>query len=179
MALYLRQLCAQFRNIHVQTSSKLLKNVVDANAEKNERNEIVKKVNDLVANNAHGRLFAVVHLAGKQFKVTDGDVIIIEGYWPPDVGDKITLDKVMLAGSADFSLIGRPILEKGLVNVQATVIEKTMSHTKTHFRKKRRKQYMRTHFYRVPQTFLRINEVSIQDEVDNPKEVRGLETAVF
>lgn len=48
----------------------------------------------------------------------------------------------MLSG-IDFSLIGRPLVERGLVNVHATVIEKTLSHTKTHFRKKRRKQYKR------------------------------------
>lgn len=44
--------------------------------------------------NKQGRLFAVVHLAGKQFKITEGDVIIVEGYWPPTTGDKISLDKV-------------------------------------------------------------------------------------
>lgn len=36
----------------------------------------------------------MVYIAGKQFKVTKGDVIIIEGYWPPTAGDKISLDKV-------------------------------------------------------------------------------------
>lgn len=44
--------------------------------------------------NKQGRLFAIVHVAGKQFKITEGDVIIIEGYWPPTVGDKLNLDKV-------------------------------------------------------------------------------------
>ncbi|XP_072384577.1 large ribosomal subunit protein bL21 [Diabrotica undecimpunctata] len=153
--------------------------VVNTDEEKSVTKEIISKVNNLVTNKSHGRLFAVVHVAGKQFKITDGDVIVIEGYWPPDVGDKITLDKVLLAGSADFTLIGRPIVENGLVKVEATVIEKTLSHTKTHFRKKRRKQYMRIHFYRIPQTYLRINQISIEDEVNNPKEIRGLETAVF
>lgn len=40
-------------------------------------------------------LFAVVHVAGKQFKVTHGDLIVIEGYWPPNAGEKLTLDKVI------------------------------------------------------------------------------------
>lgn len=52
-------------------------------------------MNDLLQKNTCGRLFAVVHLAGKQFKITEGDIIVIEGYWPPDVGDKIKLDKVL------------------------------------------------------------------------------------
>lgn len=47
----------------------------------------------------------------------------------------------MLVGSKDFTLIGTPLLQDGLVDIYATVIEKTLSHTKTNFKKKRRKQY--------------------------------------
>lgn len=104
---------------------------------------IIDKVNKEVAAAKQGRLFAVVHLAGKQIKITEGDVFVVEGYWPPNAGDKIRLDKVLLAGAKDFTLVGRPLVQRGLVNVEATVIEKSLSHTKTHFRKKRRKQYMR------------------------------------
>lgn len=53
--------------------------------------------------------------------------------------------QVLLIGGVDFTLIGRPLVQDGLVNVHATVIEKTLSHTKTHFRFKRRKQYRRIH----------------------------------
>jgi hypothetical protein len=52
--------------------------------------------------------------------------------------------QVLLIGGTDFTLLGRPILPNDLVHVEATVVEKTLSHTKTVFRKKRRKQYMRT-----------------------------------
>jgi large subunit ribosomal protein L21 len=48
-----------------------------------------------------------------------------------------------LVGGSDFSLIGRPILSSELVSVHATVIEKALSHIKTIFRKKKRKQYQR------------------------------------
>lgn len=40
------------------------------------------------------RIFAVVQICGKQFKVTPGDIVIIEGYWAPDIGDKLKLEKV-------------------------------------------------------------------------------------
>ncbi|XP_018563750.1 39S ribosomal protein L21, mitochondrial [Anoplophora glabripennis] len=169
----------------VSTCHKLYSNtptpyeIVDPEAQGKLTKSTINKVNALVADRKQGRLFAVVHLAGKQFKVTDGDVIVIEGYWPPNVGDKISLDKVLLAAGSDFTLVGRPIVQKGLVKVEATVIEKTLSHTKTHFRKKRRKQYMRINFYRIPQTYLRINKVQIEGELNNPPEVRGLETAIF
>lgn len=107
------------------------------------------------------RSFAIVHLMGKQRRVTDGDLIVLEGEWPPAIGDEIRLEKVLVAGTKDFSLIGRPLVQPGLVNVTATVIGKTLSHTQTRFRKKRRKQFMRINFGRQEQTMLRINNVSI------------------
>lgn len=58
------------------------------------RKSVFDNVNKQIAQATEGRLFAVVHLCGKQFKVTAGDIILVEGYWPPTTGDKIRLDKV-------------------------------------------------------------------------------------
>uniref|UniRef100_A0A2M3ZJ80 Large ribosomal subunit protein bL21m n=1 Tax=Anopheles braziliensis TaxID=58242 RepID=A0A2M3ZJ80_9DIPT len=124
-------------------------------------------VNKQLETGTEGRLFAVVQLCGKQFKITTGDIIVVEGYWPPENGDRLRLDKVLLAGGSDFSLIGRPLLAPGLVDVQATIVEKTLSHTRTHFRKKRRKQYMRINFYRSQQTMIRINSIEITRKLAN------------
>lgn len=131
---------------------------------------VCERVNQQVAKSEQGRLFAVVHLCGKQFKITPGDIILVEGYWPPTIGDEISLDKVMLAGARDFTLIGRPILEPGLVTVKATVIEKTLTHTKTHFKKKRRKQFMRINFQRSPNTMIRINSIELTRPVESSAE---------
>lgn len=126
----------------------------------------LKHVNSQLQKDEAGRLFAVVHLAGKQFKITAGDIILVEGFWQPDIGDKIRLDKVLVVGSKDFSLIGRPIVQKELVDVQATVIEKSLTHTKTHFKKKRRKQFQRINFHRSPTTMIRINSIDLKNKVD-------------
>lgn len=118
------------------------------------------------------RNFAIVHLLGKQWRVTDGDLLVVEGYWPPNIGDEIRLDKVLLAGTKDFSLIGRPLVQSGLVDVTATIISKGLSHTRTHFKKKRRKQFMRVNFQRAQQTILRINSVEIGNKINEaPKNV--------
>nr|CAD7258218.1 unnamed protein product [Timema shepardi] len=118
--------------------------VIDTTTEdKQITKDVIARVNAQLEQQTQGRLFAVVHAGGKQFKVTPEDIIIVEGYWPPLFGDIITLDKVLLVGASDFTLIGRPILSPELVCVSATVIEKSLSHIKTHFRKKKRKQYMR------------------------------------
>ncbi|XP_016983488.1 39S ribosomal protein L21, mitochondrial [Drosophila rhopaloa] len=141
--------------------------------------EICERINRQVAKSEQGRLFAVVHLCGKQFKVTPGDIVLVEGYWPPTTGDEISLDKVLLAGARDFTLVGRPILEPGLVVVKATVVEKTLSHTKTHFRKKRRKQYMRINFQRSPHTMIRINSIELARPVDGKSEAQESPKRLF
>lgn len=129
------------------------------------KTDSVERINNQLQRGEEGRLFAVVHLCGKQFKITAGDIILVEGYWPPTIGDRIRLDKVLLAGAKDFTLIGTPMLESGLVDIQATIIEKTLSHTKTHFKKKRRKQYMRINFQRSPFSMIRINSINIQRNI--------------
>lgn len=62
--------------------------------EKNTCKSVIGNVNNLVNQQAEGRLFAVVHICGKQYKVTAGDIVVIEGYWAPTIGDKIRLEKV-------------------------------------------------------------------------------------
>jgi large subunit ribosomal protein L21 len=56
--------------------------------------EIISKVNNQLLQQNEGRLFAVVHICGKQFKVTTEDLIITEGNWAPQIGDQIKLEKV-------------------------------------------------------------------------------------
>lgn len=68
---------------------------------------------------------------------------MVEGTHPTNVGDVIRAEKVLLLGSRDFTLLGRPLLRPDLVRVEATVVEKSLTHTKTIFRNRRRKNYMR------------------------------------
>ncbi|KAJ1523382.1 hypothetical protein ONE63_001248 [Megalurothrips usitatus] len=141
--------------------------------------EVVSKVNSQIDEKSHGRLFAVVHLANRQWKITPEDVLVVEGFWPPNVGDVIRLEKVLLVGSSDFSLVGMPLLRPDLVNIQATVVEKRLSHTKTNFKKKRRKQYQRINFYRYQQTMIRINSITLTSRINEKKDIEGLEGRVF
>ncbi|XP_022124380.1 39S ribosomal protein L21, mitochondrial [Pieris rapae] len=133
----------------------------------NTATDIITSCNKLIEERS-SRNFAIVHLLGKQWRVTDGDLLVVEGYWPPNIGDKITLDKVLLAATKDLSLIGRPIVQPGLVTITATIISKGLSHTRTHFKKKRRKQFMRINFQRAQQTILRINSVVINNKINEP-----------
>ncbi|KAM9220569.1 large ribosomal subunit protein bL21m [Dugong dugon] len=123
--------------------------------------EVVGKVNELIATGQYGRLFAVVHFAGHQWKVTSEDLILIENELDAACGERIRLEKVLLVGSDNFTLLGKPLLGKDLVQVEATVIEKTESWPKVNMKFKRRKNYRRKRIIVTPQTVLRINTVEI------------------
>ncbi|XP_076630443.1 mitochondrial ribosomal protein L21 isoform X1 [Colletes latitarsis] len=136
---------------------------------------VINEINKQINTQSTGRLFAVIHLCGTQYKITENDIIIVSGHWLPTIGDKLKLEKVLLVGSSDFTLIGRPILNRELVSVDATVIQKTLSHTITRFRMKKRKQFRRMNFYRIHRTMLRINSITINGDIDKKKEVEGLD----
>lgn len=55
---------------------------------------VVQKVNSLITNEDYGRLFAVVHFAGRQWKVTNEDLILIENHIAAGCGDRIKMEKV-------------------------------------------------------------------------------------
>ncbi|XP_011309337.1 39S ribosomal protein L21, mitochondrial [Fopius arisanus] len=136
---------------------------------------VTQTINNQLESKDTSRLFAVVQVTGKQFKITESDLIIIQGYWPPQPGDKLKLEKVLLVGGTDFTLVGRPILNRELASVDATVIEKTFSHTKTFFKMRKRKQYRRIHFRRMQHTIVRINSININRAIDKKPEVEGLD----
>ncbi|XP_012521069.1 PREDICTED: 39S ribosomal protein L21, mitochondrial isoform X2 [Propithecus coquereli] len=123
--------------------------------------EVVGKVNELIATGQYGRLFAVVHFAGHQWKVTSEDLILVEN--GPDVacGERIRLEKVLLVGAENFTLLGKPLLGKDLVRIEATVIERTESWPKINMKFKRRKNYRKKKIIVTPQTVLRINTIEI------------------
>ncbi|NP_001070936.1 large ribosomal subunit protein bL21m [Danio rerio] len=122
---------------------------------------LVQKVNALIEEGQYGRLFAVVHFAARQWKVTNEDLILIENHLDAECGDRIRMEKVLLVGGSDFTLVGKPLLGRDLVQVQATVIEKTQSWPMVHMRFWKRHRFQKKRIIVQPQTVLRINTIHI------------------
>ncbi len=59
-------------------------------------------------------MFAVVKIEDRQYKVMKDETIMLEKL-PFEVGDKLTLDKVLLVGTKDYTSIGRPFIESARV----------------------------------------------------------------
>ncbi|XP_077428278.1 large ribosomal subunit protein bL21m [Vanacampus margaritifer] len=129
--------------------------------QRREHAALTSAVNRLIEQDDFGRLFAVVHVAGRQWKVTDEDLILLENHVQAACGERLRLEKVLLVGARDFTLVGRPLLAKELVRVEATVVEKTQSWPKVHVRFWRRHRFERKRILVQPQTVLRINSVRL------------------
>ncbi|XP_027712050.1 39S ribosomal protein L21, mitochondrial isoform X2 [Vombatus ursinus] len=67
----------------------------DPKEETRHHREVLQRVNELIAAGQYGRLFAVVHFASRQWKVTDGDLILIENTLEAKCGERIRMEKVL------------------------------------------------------------------------------------
>ena len=81
------------------------------------------------------------------------------------LGAKIILQKLLVLGARDFTLMGRPVLPLDLASVEATVIEKSLARTKVHQVFKRRERCRKFRFNRDKQTLLRINNIHVMSKV--------------
>lgn len=134
---------------------------VSLEEEQRQHGAVVTAVNSIISGQDFGRLFAVVHFAGRQWKVTDEDLILVENHIEAECGDRIRLEKVLLVGAQDFTLVGRPLLAKDLVCVEATVIEKTESRPKVAMWFWKRHRFQKKRIIIQPQTVLRINSIRL------------------
>jgi large subunit ribosomal protein L21 len=137
--------------------------------------EVWSLVNNQIETNDYGRLFAVVMLGWHQHKLTAGDVLMVNHDVGAKPGQKIKLEKVLLVGSKDFTLIGRPLLPKDLLSVEATVVEKNLSQTKIAQKFRKRQNYLKYYFNREYQTTLRINHIEIVKKIDETLDRTGFE----
>ena len=55
-------------------------------------------------------MYAVIETGGKQYKVSEGDVIFVEKL-NVEEGAEITFDKVLMAGEGDAVKVGTPVVE--------------------------------------------------------------------
>ncbi|MBI4418801.1 MAG: 50S ribosomal protein L21 [Ignavibacteriales bacterium] len=83
-------------------------------------------------------MYAVVEIAGQQFKVTKSDKLQVPKI-ESEVGNKLTFDKVLLVGDDNQTKVGSPYV--GGSQVEAKVLGHGKDDKVTVFKKKRRKGY--------------------------------------
>ena len=112
-------------------------------------------------------MFAVIKTGGKQYKVQEGDVLVVEKLGL-DEGQKITFDQVLLVDDEEKTLIGTPYLQNALV--KGEIIENFKDKKVIIFKKKRRKQYKRKRGHRQELTRIRIEEIVSELKAARKKE---------
>ena len=79
-----------------RNAASILISVADASSPSS---EVVGRISEQLETSRVGRLFAVVHVAGKQRKVTAEDIIVLDKFIDADIGQRIRLNKVRYLAS--------------------------------------------------------------------------------
>ena len=101
-------------------------------------------------------MYAVIKSGGKQLKVTPGEVVHLESL-QGKVGDKVSLEEVLLVSVDDEVKVGDPVV-KG-VKVDGTIVEHGRGEKVTIFKFKKRKMYRRKQGHRQSYTAVRVDSI--------------------
>lgn len=101
-------------------------------------------------------MFAIVSIAGQQFKVEEGQEIFVHQQDASE-GDKLTFDQVLLVSNDSNTSIGTPLLSGA--SVKTTVLGHQKGDKVLVFKKKRRKGYQKLNGHRQRFTKLKVDSI--------------------
>ncbi|MCP4674651.1 MAG: 50S ribosomal protein L21 [Deltaproteobacteria bacterium] len=100
-------------------------------------------------------MYAVIATGGKQYKVSEGDLVRVEKL-PGEVGEKVLLDNILMLGGAEPK-VGKPTVEGA--SVEAEIEGQDRARKIVVFKFKRREKYRRKYGHRQPYTALKITKI--------------------
>lgn len=102
-------------------------------------------------------MYAVIKTGGKQYRVAEGDVILVEKL-DAETGSSVELDDVLMVGNADDTQIGTPFVAGS--KVTATVKDQVRGKKVEIIKFRRRKHHQKRTGHRQYHTVLEINSIS-------------------
>ncbi len=111
-------------------------------------------------------MFAVIKTGGKQYKVAEKDVLVIEKL-KGDAGDSVEFSDVLMVGTEGNMEIGTPLVSGAMV--VATVVRQTRGKKIVVFKKKRRKNYRRKAGHKQDLTLVEITDILTDGKKPAPK----------
>ena len=102
-------------------------------------------------------MHAIIETGGKQYKVTEGDVLYIEKL-NAEAGESVTFDKVLAVLNGDSATIGAPVVEGA--SVTANVVKNGKGKKVLVFKYKPKKNYRRRQGHRQPYTKVEITKIN-------------------
>ncbi len=105
-------------------------------------------------------MYAVIQTGGKQVRVAEGDVVRVErlSKEPLAKGAEVVLAEVLAIGKDDGLHLGTPLVPGA--SVKGVVVRETRGPKLIVFKKKRRKQFRRTHGHRQNLVEIRIASIT-------------------
>ena len=103
-------------------------------------------------------MYAIIEACGKQYKVTEGDVVFFEKL-DAEEGKKVTFDKVILVSDDGKVQVGNPYV-KG-IKVEGKVVSHGKGKKILVFKYKAKKNYRRTQGHRQPYTKVEITNIKL------------------
>jgi large subunit ribosomal protein L21 len=101
-------------------------------------------------------MYAVIQTGGKQYRVSQGDMITVEKL-AGEPGDRVEIASVLMVGEGSQVTVGRPHLEQ--TRVVGTIVRQTRGPKVIIFKHKRRKGYQKKQGHRQWQTLLRVMDI--------------------
>lgn len=117
-------------------------------------------------------MYAIVEIAGQQFKVEEGKKIFVHRLDVED-GQKIEFDKVLLVEDEGKITVGEPVVKDAFV--EGKVIDKVRGDKVIVFKKKKKKGYRVKNGHR--QNFTQVEILSINGKTSSKKKVEKKEKA--
>lgn len=102
-------------------------------------------------------MYAVIETGGKQYKVSEGDVIYIEKL-DVEAGADVSFDKVLLIGEGSDVKVGAPLVDG--VSVAAKVIKNDKAKKVVVYKYKPKKGYHKKQGHRQPYTKVEITKIN-------------------
>ena len=103
-------------------------------------------------------MFAIVKIAGQQFKVEEGQELFVHQL-EAAVGDSVSFDQVLLTDKDGSTTIGTPVVNAA--SVSATVLDHVKGDKVIVFKKKRRKGYKVKNGHRQSFTKLKVDSITL------------------
>jgi large subunit ribosomal protein L21 len=103
-------------------------------------------------------MYAVIKTGGKQHRVSEGQVVVVEKI-NGSKGDAVVFDQVLMVGKEGDFRIGRPIVEGA--KVTGEILSQTKAAKLIVFKMKKRKGYHKKNGHRQQMTSMKIKEISI------------------
>jgi len=103
-------------------------------------------------------MYAVVKTGGKEYRISQGDLIRVEKM-AGEVGDQVTMKDILMVSHEGQVQVGNPLLANAVITGE--IVQQVKGKKVLTYKMKRRKNYRRTKGHRQTYTYIRVNDISL------------------